>query len=169
MIVVAILNVILLFSDPSLRLVLFKTQSCALIVGVEEGIWQVDPTGQFWSCRVAVAGRGADKARNLLLETMASKLNATDSSAITHTQVESLLQSLSVQDAVQLVSKCLQSATGPAASSADNGNETTTSTPPRPLVALTIKKMKRGNQRVEWYSSKDLLERVDDAKESTTT
>ena len=158
------------FSHPFPWLSPIVSQSCAVIVGVQEGIWQIDPTGQFWSCRVAVAGRGADKARNLLLEHMATKLNVTDGSAITHTQVETIMQSLSVDDAVQFVSECLQSTTGAAASSSPNaGNETTTtpSTPRRPLVALTIQKMEKGNQKVQWYDSKELQELGDDTTAST--
>ena len=45
--------------------------SAILVGGLDEGIWRVDPTGQFYHCHAAIAGRGADKARSTFLKRVA--------------------------------------------------------------------------------------------------
>ena len=122
---------------------------------MEEGIWQVDPTGQFWKCRVAVAGRGANKARKLLLEMIAAHLNATNSE-ISHRQLQQFMDHLSVEDAVKFASECLQSSTSGTSSSIGNETEATT-LPARPIVAFSIRKLSGGEQEVRWYSRNDLI------------
>lgn len=92
--------------------------SCALIVGANEGIWQIDPTGQFWQCQVAVVGHGADQARSHLVQ----KILAKDLSEInggeyadadaTCAQLHSILKNLSIPDALKLARECFQQKMG---------------------------------------------------------
>ena len=124
-----------------------------MIVGVNEGIWQVDPTGQFWKCQVAVVGQGADKARSFLLEKIATSPTTTsEDSEATPVQLQTFFSELSIQDAVMLAGECLQHTR---ASSVSGGNETKTPTSYQPVIALSMQKSEGGQQEVRWYSGED--------------
>lgn len=106
----------------------FCIQCSALMVGMEEGIWQVDPTGQFWNCHAAVVGRGSNKVRSYLLRQIAEKLTLQGETAkpsndeemktatkaekedpaasVSSRDVQSYLSTLSVPEAVALAYQC---------------------------------------------------------------
>ena len=114
---------------------------------------------------MAVVGRGSNKARSLLLEKIASSINATDTE-IGHGELQEFLDKLSVEDAVKFASEFLQSTFGPPPSSGNETKTTTSSISLRPVVALSVRKMTSGEQEVRWYSSEELLN--DNVAVSTT-
>lgn len=132
-------------------------------MGVEEGIWQIDPTGQFWECQVAVVGKGATKVRALILEKMASEIRGenstdTDNNQATNAELHEFMNQLSIQDAIKLACGCLHQPTPE--SKPSNRNETDATALPSfkpPVLAFSIQKTATGKQKVLWYTPKDLL------------
>lgn len=57
--------------------------SSALIIE-NDNLWRVDPTGQFWKCRAACVGKGAQLAENYLVEHMKDLMTVEESIRICH-------------------------------------------------------------------------------------
>lgn len=73
-------------------------------MGQSGQLWRIDPTGQFWNCHAAALGRGADKAQDELYKQL---LEACGGSSPEDNLVD-YLQTWSSDDAIQLVSKCME-------------------------------------------------------------
>jgi 20S proteasome alpha/beta subunit len=72
-----------------------------LIVGQCQ-LWRIDPTGQFWNCHAAVLGRAADKAQEELYQQLLEACGGSSEKLVDY------LQTWSSDEAIQLVSKCME-------------------------------------------------------------
>lgn len=151
---------------------------------INEGIWQVDPTGQFWQCHVAVVGRAAERAKSHLLELIQEQMAASDHTTTTTTtaaatatttsndSIVSFLGNLSIPEALNLACRCIQSSSLrskkeglPLAFVRQDSNETNTTSSKNetkvlqtPMIAFSIERdnLEGGQGQVRWYNGKDL-------------
>ena len=65
-------------------------------------LWRIDPTGQFWNCHAAAMGRAADKAQEELYQQLLEACGGSSEKMVDY------LQTWSSDDAIQLVSKCME-------------------------------------------------------------
>jgi 20S proteasome alpha/beta subunit len=96
-----------------------------LFSGRDNGIWRVDPAGQFWKCQACVLGRYTSQVESLLLEKLQTSQqnrfieegSATESksqspsdtmSALSRDETLTALSTLSVQDGLILAAQCIQ-------------------------------------------------------------
>lgn len=72
-------------------------------------LWRIDPTGQFWNCHATALGRAADKAQEELYQQLLEVCGGSPDNLVDY------LQTWSSDDAIQLVSKCMETVLFPKA------------------------------------------------------
>lgn len=83
-------------------------QSAAVVLGHRQ-LWRIDPTGQFWNCHAAVVGRESDRAEEEVVTKLLERMKAENVK-----ELGPFLQSLTCDDALDLVCGCLQNIFWPA-------------------------------------------------------
>ena len=81
--------------------------STAVLMDANE-LWRVDPTGTFYQCQVAVAGRAADKIHQELIDKLADEM-AMDSKRPSGQQLRSFVTDLSINRCLTLATRTMQS------------------------------------------------------------
>jgi 20S proteasome alpha/beta subunit len=78
----------------------------AIVVSDDE-CWRVDVTGQFWKCRVAIAGRGAELAEQNLLDRIRSESGSTEKE-LSATTVQHVVSQWSSEKAQTIGRQCIR-------------------------------------------------------------
>ena len=92
-------------------------QSAAIVAG-HGTLWRIDPTGQFWRCQGAIVGRDSDRAEEEILSRLGERMvnnNDTRSDDIDNDSdrdatmdLETYLESIRCDEALELICDCLQ-------------------------------------------------------------
>lgn len=120
-------------------------------------LWRIDPTGQFWNCHAAIIGRQSDRVEEALVTKLMERMKEKEDEGDTdEVDMTLYLQSISCDEALDMVCECLHSVFWPKPINLRGLPEgVKASIPSIPWVAVTLR-----NTQLQQLSGKTPFRRI---------